>query len=550
MIRSLYIPVLACTLLGPAAKSNAADWPLFGGTPSRNMVNLIDKNIPVDWSVEEGKRKNILWEAKLGNKTYGGPVIAGGRVFVGTNNEAPRDKTMRGNKSVLMCFDEKTGNFLWQRLHDAPQAGIFSQVVEGKYGLLSTPVVDAGRVYYVLPESVVVCVKAENGDIVWTYDMNKKLGVIPFHCSNCSPLIVGQHLFLVTGNGIDDQTGKPTHPKAASFIALDKDKGTLVWEDNRPGERIFEGQWSNPTYARHSGQTAGHLPRRRHGPVQLRAGHRQAHLGIPLLSKECQSQGSHARQLHRGHAGGARQQGLHRPGCHAGTHAAALQLCPVHRRHEDRRRLAQFARSHGGAEQDDALVWSFGGPVVPAPKKERSVNIKTTISTCAIHNGLLYIAEEAGFMHCLDAATGKRQWVYDFKTGVWGSPYCVDGKVYIGTEDGEIVIFEQGRKLKVIARSKWATRFTARRWLPTAFCSWPRRRSCSPLNRAGRLAAVRRTVLDPWSIVGCVKRTRARRTRRQPGNGASCASTLDAATPVRVTLTLIRARRCGKHCPN
>ena len=39
------------------------DWPLFGGTPSRNMVNLIDKNVPTEWSVEEGKEKNIKWKA-------------------------------------------------------------------------------------------------------------------------------------------------------------------------------------------------------------------------------------------------------------------------------------------------------------------------------------------------------------------------------------------------------------------------------------------------------------------------------------------------------
>ena len=55
-------------------------------------------------------------------------------------------------------------------------------------------------------------------------------------------------------------------------------------------------------------------------------------------------------------------------------------------------------------------------------------------------------------MHCLDAATGQSLWMYDFKTSVWGSPYYVDGKVYVGTEDGEIVIFHAGRQLKVIDR--------------------------------------------------------------------------------------------------
>src|SRR5262245_52679727 len=58
-------------------------WPMFGGTPQRNMVNLVDKNIPTMWNIEEGKKKNIKWIADLGNQSHGGPVIANGVVYVG-----------------------------------------------------------------------------------------------------------------------------------------------------------------------------------------------------------------------------------------------------------------------------------------------------------------------------------------------------------------------------------------------------------------------------------------------------------------------------------
>src|SRR5262245_13655767 len=75
----------------PAAQAGKADWLMFGGTPQRNMVNLTAKNIPIEWSAEEGKEKNILWTADLGSKAYGGPIIAGGRILVGTNNQKPRD---------------------------------------------------------------------------------------------------------------------------------------------------------------------------------------------------------------------------------------------------------------------------------------------------------------------------------------------------------------------------------------------------------------------------------------------------------------------------
>src|SRR5258708_4743272 len=82
----------------PAGKGHS--WPMFGGTPARNLVNTVEKNMPTDWSVEEGKFKNIKWSAALGGRAYGGVVVAGGRVYVGTNNEEPRDPKVKGPKGV------------------------------------------------------------------------------------------------------------------------------------------------------------------------------------------------------------------------------------------------------------------------------------------------------------------------------------------------------------------------------------------------------------------------------------------------------------------
>ena len=56
----------------------------------------------------------MLWAAKLGSQTYGNPVVAGGRVYVGTNNGNPRDEKYEGDYGNLYCLDEKTGKLLWQ----------------------------------------------------------------------------------------------------------------------------------------------------------------------------------------------------------------------------------------------------------------------------------------------------------------------------------------------------------------------------------------------------------------------------------------------------
>src|SRR5262245_61249838 len=113
----------AADLRGPQALPNHP-WPMFGGHLARNMVNTTDKDVPTDVDVKEGK--NVLWKAALGSRAYGGPVIAGGKVFVGTNNEAPRNPApeYQGDRGIVMCFDEKTGQFLWQAVHDKLPSGI------------------------------------------------------------------------------------------------------------------------------------------------------------------------------------------------------------------------------------------------------------------------------------------------------------------------------------------------------------------------------------------------------------------------------------------
>src|SRR4051794_19044754 len=58
------------------------DWPQFGGTPQRNLVDLVDRNIPTEWNVKQSAQKNIKWIAELGSVSYGGPVVADGKVFV------------------------------------------------------------------------------------------------------------------------------------------------------------------------------------------------------------------------------------------------------------------------------------------------------------------------------------------------------------------------------------------------------------------------------------------------------------------------------------
>ena len=114
---ALALVITAATLPARIAASDpgGGDWPMWGGTPDRNMVSNM-KGLPLEWDVKT--KKNVKWVADLGSQSYGNPVVAGGMVFVGTNNETPRDPKQPGDRGVLMAFRESTGEFLWQQTHE------------------------------------------------------------------------------------------------------------------------------------------------------------------------------------------------------------------------------------------------------------------------------------------------------------------------------------------------------------------------------------------------------------------------------------------------
>jgi len=86
-----------------------SEWPMWGGTPSRNMVSR-EAGAPRKWDIKTGL--NIKWWAALGSRSRGEPVVADGVVYVGTNNEGQRDRRRTEDAGVLMAFDADTGRFL------------------------------------------------------------------------------------------------------------------------------------------------------------------------------------------------------------------------------------------------------------------------------------------------------------------------------------------------------------------------------------------------------------------------------------------------------
>src|ERR1044072_3464190 len=101
----LLLAAAAYFVAPPASASDpgTGDWPMWGGTPDRNMVSNM-KGLPTSWDVKT--KKNVKWVAQLGSQSYGNVVVSGGMIFVGTNNEGLRDPKITGDKGVLMAFRE------------------------------------------------------------------------------------------------------------------------------------------------------------------------------------------------------------------------------------------------------------------------------------------------------------------------------------------------------------------------------------------------------------------------------------------------------------
>jgi outer membrane protein assembly factor BamB len=79
--------------------------------------------------------------------------------------------------------------------------------------------------------------------------------------------------------------------------------------------------------------------------------------------------------------------------------------------------------------------------------------VQRSMSTVAVHDGVLYFCDLAGIFRAIDAATGETLWAHDVDAGVWSSPFVVDGKVFMGDEDGHVVVFRAGRKKEILSEA-------------------------------------------------------------------------------------------------
>lgn len=466
------------------------DWPQWGGSRMRNNVPHA-VNLPLEWNIETGQ--NIKWSAELGSQTYGNPVIANGHVYIGTNNQHGYIKRFPNSVDlgVLLCFDEQTGQFLWQysnpklptgRVHDWPQQGI-----------CATPVVDGDRLYVVTNRCEIVCLDtqgfldnendgyvqteesrhSDEADVVWKLDMRREFGVHPHNMSTCCILIDGDVIFVTTSNGVDETHVHIPAPNAPSLLALDRNSGLVLWSDNPAGSNILHGQWASLTFAEIAGQTQLLFPAgdgwlysydpRGDGQGDARllwkfdANPKDALYSVSgrsernsLIGFACVDDGLVYIAVGDDPEHG---EGNGHLWCIDPTRRGDVSPTLVVDREGQQivdnkngtrrlRALNSDAREKEIPNPNSAVVWHY---TQSDTNQDGTIDFEEemhrTIGTPAIRDDRLYITDFSGIIHCLNAKTGKSHWNYDTFAAVWGSPLIADGKVYIGDEDGEIAIF-------------------------------------------------------------------------------------------------------------
>jgi outer membrane protein assembly factor BamB len=255
--------------------------------------------------------------------------------------------------------------------------------------------------------------------------MMEEVGAFPHNLANSSPVAWGDLIYVSTSNGHDESHVNIPSPRAPAIIAVNKKTGKLVWEDNSVGEKILHGQWSSPAVGK-VGDTVQVVIGQGDGWVRSF----EAESGKKLWEFDLNPKDSVWPKT--------RNEVISTPIIYENVVYIANGQDPEHG--EGVGHLYAIDPTKRGDITESGRIWHYD-------------KIRRSISTGALHNGILYYADFSGFLHALDAKTGKPYWVHDMLAAVWGSPMVIDGKVYLGDEDGDVVVLKTGKTLEVLGES-------------------------------------------------------------------------------------------------
>jgi outer membrane protein assembly factor BamB len=391
------------------------DWPRWRGPADNGMAR---GDAPLEWSDSQ----RVAWKAAVPGRGHSTPVIWRDRIFVATAvptgkppaapvepppEAGPRRRGGPGGGGgpqaehalMVMAFDRKTGKRLWEKTARTvtPHDGYHQQ-----YGSFAShsPVVDARHVVVSFGSHGVYCY-THDGQLVWEKDLGLRMRMLLSFGEGSAPALDGNTVVLLYD-----------HEGDSLLVALDKNTGRELWRTPRPAGST----WSTPLIAPVDGRK------------QVIVSATKFVGGYDLVTGKLIWQ-----------ATGLGRNVIPQPVVADGT-------VHVMSGYQNPNQLAIRLGREGDLTATDAVQWQNqrGNSYTPSP---------------VLHEGRLYFLTDSGTLSCVDAKTGKPYYSqqrlpkpYSFKA----SPVGANGKLYLATEDGDVVVVKMGETFEVLATNTLA----------------------------------------------------------------------------------------------
>jgi len=473
-IRLLFLSMLLTFSL---RQIQAEDLPQLGARFTRNPVSS-EKHLPDHVSATD--TVGLKWKAKLGSQTYSTPVIANGRVFIGTNNDSPRDERHQGDRGILMCLDEQTGELQWQLV--VPKLGDDPFLDWPKVGIASPPTVEGDRAYVLTNRGELVCLDVHgmrNGndgpfqdeaqhqtpkdaplipvgpldaDIIWLTDLEAVAGIWHHDTAYGNPLLHGDFLYLNSNNAVDNSHRVIRKPDAPSLLVFDKQTGRLVAQDKEHiGPNIFHNTYSSPSLGKTGDQLVvcfGGGDGVLYGFEALTATPPAGTVADLKLAWKFDADPT------------APKENVHRYISNRKVSPSTIMTPPVF---VDGRiyftaggdiwwgkyqAWVKCVEPRGAGDvTNSAGVWSYA--------------MKHSCSMPAVTGDLVFVCDTGNkTLNCIDQKTGQEVWTHPLQGEIWSSPLVADGKVYIGTRKGKFFILSATRDKKLLCETDFGAPLT------------------------------------------------------------------------------------------
>ena len=400
-------------------------------------------NPPIEWDTATGR--NIVWSVELGNEVYGSPVVSADVVYVGADNTRRMNPAFEKDSGVLRAFRVTDGAFLWQDVAPRVERGLREFLLPST---TSVPYVEGDRLYYVTADCQLRCLDTKgfsdgenNGpyreeifkdnaaaDIVWQLDM-PALGVFPHEACNSEVLSLGDLLFVSTSNGQNEGHTRVPSPRAPSLIAVNRHSGELIWRAIGAGDQVLHGSWSSPVAANVNG----------HMQVLFGGGDGW------LRSYDAAT----GQELWRFDGNPKDARWLPRAGVLSRNFIVASPVFA------DGRVFLAMGQSpgHGSAPSFVYAISPNGrGDITQTGLLWSSREVSRVVATPIVKDGLLYVGDVGGTIHCLDAATGTQLWKHETNDAIWGCLLLAGDRLYVGNEGGLMTVLRAGRQKELLGQ--------------------------------------------------------------------------------------------------